>query len=156
MNEYKEIIVRDKRLMVMSDGSIFMDGKQLAPADNGLGYMRVRIAGKYHCVHVLVADAFIGPRPDGMEIDHKNGNKCNNGASNLEYVSKSENTKRFWASRKVNRSGNRGKAKLKAYQVRDIRELYKSGKSKNSIAKKYNVTHGCVRHILSGRTHGNT
>ena len=42
-------------------------------------------------VHSLVAEAFIGPRPDGMEICHRDGNSKNNRAENLRYGSRSEN-----------------------------------------------------------------
>ena len=42
-------------------------------------------------VHKLVATAFIGPRPAGKEINHRDGNKTNNALPNLEYVTPSEN-----------------------------------------------------------------
>ena len=42
-------------------------------------------------VHTLVAEAFIGPKPDGCEIDHINTNKHDNRASNLQYVTREEN-----------------------------------------------------------------
>lgn len=36
-------------------------------------------------IHVLVAEAFIGPRPDGHETRHLDGDPSNNTVSNLEY-----------------------------------------------------------------------
>ena len=42
-------------------------------------------------VHVLVAEAFHGPRPAGMVVRHLDGNPCNNHASNLCYGTASEN-----------------------------------------------------------------
>ena len=42
-------------------------------------------------VHTLVANAFIGPKPDGCEIDHLNTNIHDNRACNLKYVSRAEN-----------------------------------------------------------------
>ncbi len=42
-------------------------------------------------VHRLVAGAFIGPCPPGKEVNHKDGDKTNNRADNLEYLTKSEN-----------------------------------------------------------------
>jgi len=43
-------------------------------------------------VHKLVAEAFLGPRPEGMQINHKDGVKTNNHFSNLEYCTPSQNT----------------------------------------------------------------
>lgn len=42
-------------------------------------------------VHTLVAEAFIGPKLDGMEIDHLNTNIHDNRACNLRYVTQVEN-----------------------------------------------------------------
>lgn len=42
-------------------------------------------------IHVLVAAAFIGPRPAGMDVRHLDGDKSNNRADNLMYGTRSEN-----------------------------------------------------------------
>ena len=42
-------------------------------------------------VHVLVAEAFLGPRPEGYEIDHINTYRHDNRVSNLRYVTPEEN-----------------------------------------------------------------
>jgi hypothetical protein len=42
-------------------------------------------------VHVLVASAFLGPRPAGMEVRHLDGNEFNNNVRNLRYGTHSEN-----------------------------------------------------------------
>lgn len=46
-------------------------------------------------VHRTVAELFIGPRPQGATINHKDGDKNNNRCDNLEYVSQSDNCKHF-------------------------------------------------------------
>lgn len=48
-------------------------------------------------VHLLVADAFIGPRADGFEVDHRDGVKAHCELSNLEVVTHSVNMKRAYA-----------------------------------------------------------
>ena len=43
---------------------------------------------------MLMALTWIGPRPDGMVIDHLNGDILDWSADNLEYVTPAENNKR--------------------------------------------------------------
>lgn len=43
-------------------------------------------------VHRLVVEAFVSAVPEGLCVNHKDGNKLNNTLSNLEIVSYSENT----------------------------------------------------------------
>lgn len=69
-------------------------GLILKPFDDGRGYLRVSLNGKNIKVHVLVARMFV-PNPHGYPIiDHKRGNKHDNRASQLEWCTFSENTKR--------------------------------------------------------------
>lgn len=42
-------------------------------------------------VHVLVAAAFLGPRPPGLVVNHIDHDKTNNQVGNLEYVTQREN-----------------------------------------------------------------
>ena len=42
-------------------------------------------------IHTLVAKAFIGKCPKNQEVRHKDGNKLNNHAKNLEYGTRTQN-----------------------------------------------------------------
>lgn len=62
------------------------------------GYRQVNVyydnnGGKItKCIHQLVAAAFLGPKPEGVEISHKDNDKSNNRAGNLEeYITHEEN-----------------------------------------------------------------
>lgn len=47
---------------------------------------------RYALIHILVAEAFLGPRPSSKhEVNHKDGNKQNFCVDNLEWVIASEN-----------------------------------------------------------------
>lgn len=70
-------------------------GRILALVLTHKGYLRVGLRrasrSRMVFVHKLVALAFIGPRPTGLQINHKNGVKTDNCIHNLEYVSCQEN-----------------------------------------------------------------
>lgn len=72
-------------------------GHILRPHLTNKGYWRVRLSlgsrGKFArpMIHQLVAETFIGPRPDGYDINHKDGSRTNNSIENLEYVTRQDN-----------------------------------------------------------------
>jgi len=70
-------------------------GKILKPQSNLTGYKHIQLykdrSGHTNTVHRTVMAAFVGPRPNDMQINHKDGNKENNRLDNLEYVTASEN-----------------------------------------------------------------
>ncbi|MCE9567436.1 MAG: NUMOD4 motif-containing HNH endonuclease [Planctomycetes bacterium] len=65
-------------------------GVTLRPYVNGKGYWALNLwkDAKQHkyTVHALVAMTFIGPYPDGQEVNHKDSDRNNPRLSNLEYT----------------------------------------------------------------------
>lgn len=58
------------------------------------GYRHVNVVDDVRrtpSVHILVAEAFHGPRPEGQEVRHLNGIKLDCRASNLQWGTQSEN-----------------------------------------------------------------
>jgi hypothetical protein len=55
------------------------------------GHQGLRKNQKKIPVHMIVAEAFLGPRPPGMHINHIDGNGLNNWAENLEYCTPTRN-----------------------------------------------------------------
>lgn len=71
-------------------------GEPLAANIDPQGYRAVGLRRPSHPrvqrrVHRIVAAAFIGPCPPGMEVCHSDGDKLNNQPSNLRYGTRSEN-----------------------------------------------------------------
>jgi hypothetical protein len=77
------------------DGRIFGRRGQMSPVLTPKGYLRLNLRrdGRYwgRHVHVLVAEAFHGLRPEGLQVRHLDGVKTNNAARNLRYGTPAEN-----------------------------------------------------------------
>jgi hypothetical protein len=109
-------------------------------------------------VHVLMAKAFLGPCPEGYEVNHKDAIKKNNILSNIEYVTYSENQRHgwkhgCWKNRKTAYGEKSGMSKLNDYEVVEIRALYKNGKIfQYELAKMFGVTQACINSLILKKT----
>jgi len=99
--------------------------------------------GKSICVHVLVAEAFLGKRIGHLVVNHKNGNRTDNRVENLEWITQSENIRHGFSNlgRPKSDSGEKhARAKLKNADVLKIRELHATGKYTNvKLGEMFNV-----------------
>ena len=118
------------------------------------GYRSVIIDGQRKFAHVLVADAFLGPKPLGLEVNHKDANKLNNRTENLEYVTRRENI--LHAIRlglRPTPSGERcHKVVTKDAEAVAILRKVLSGKSCNAVAQECGLCTSTVRNWLVGLT----
>jgi hypothetical protein len=107
-------------------------------------------------VHRLVAAAFHGqPRPDQV-TNHKDGDKTNNHASNLEWVTQAENVRHAVETglQQSARGEAAGNSKLNRHQVRRIRTYLAAGEHMKAIAQRFGVSQRAIRSISTGRTWG--
>lgn len=121
-------------------------GKILALLENQQGYYKVLLSknGKTanKLVSALVAEAFIGPRPEGLLVLHTDGNAKNNRVANLRYGTQKDNMQDSI------RHGTRPKgrahkcAKLTEKQVRAIRA---SDETNVALAAQFGVDPSTVR-----------
>jgi hypothetical protein len=103
--------------------------------------------------HNLVAEAFIGERPIGHHVNHIDGNKHNNHASNLEYVTPARNIQHAYeiGLNKGNKGEQAGRAILTEEQVNEIR-LLRGKMTQAEIGKLYGVGRGAIANIMQGKT----
>lgn len=134
-------------------------GTVLRPGTDTRGYLHVTLYdgsgnGKSVRVHTLVARAFVGPRPSGHQVNHKNSDKADNWFRNLEYVTPSRNIEHAHEQRAIpgRRGAENGRAKLTADDVLAIHQAAKSGEPNKDIAKRFNVSKTTVDRIATGRT----
>ena len=133
--------------------------KMLSPAKDRGGYLYVYLTGKnqkakFMYIHRFVAIHFVGNLEEKNFVNHKDGNKINNVFSNLEWVSKSENTKHAYSNNLMGVGinlmlGEKNKSsKLTEKEVLEIRELHKQGMNCLTISKQYSVNNSTIDRIL--------
>lgn len=124
----------------------------------GYPVIRVSIDGipRTYRMHRLIAEAFLGPVPDGMEINHKNGTRDDNRIENLEIVDRAQNMIHSVYVLRKQPKGLRGSANSRSVLVESdipvIRTRYaKGGESMASIGKDYGVTATVICRIMKGK-----
>lgn len=136
-------------------------GREIAPQKHQGGYLAVQMwrHGKMHrqLLHRVVAAAFLGPCPEGKEVNHRDGVKANNQLSNLEYVSRSENMVHAYAKRLRHPSPVHGErhhnATLTDSQVVKLRSLYVPGRfGAQRLAALFGIATSTALRIATGRS----
>lgn len=128
-------------------------GRLLALSLKSNGYYRITLCKrgteKYFYVHELVAKAFIGERPKGMEINHIDGVRTNNHLDNLEYVTPKQNGEHATKTGLTPKGERHYSAKLTAEKVLAIRAAYANGGiTHKELGKQYQVTREAIREII--------
>ena len=121
----------------------------LSPALRSDGYLFVTLAidkTYFHkTIHAMVSAAFIGSRPQNCQVNHIDGNKQNNVAGNLEYVSRKGNMQH--ALYELGKS-----KKLTFEQAKDIWYAKQSGEKRKAVADRHSVSIHMVTAIWMGKS----
>ena len=150
--ESKKVIYDDAEYTVFEDGRVLNSkGRELKWSYNRDGYPYVSLRKRNMLVHRLVAIAFV-PNPRGYTIvDHKDSNRKNPHASNLDWVTTAENNRRA-ALKGMYRGENNASAKLRESDVITIKRLAKyGGLNARQIAERYPVSQRSIEYILKGQ-----
>lgn len=79
--------------------------RPMHPSRAGAGYLSVRLCDGPRrvrpYVHELVAQAFLKERPAGCEPNHRNLDKTDNRAANLEWLTHSQNLRHAYSARRA-------------------------------------------------------
>lgn len=130
--------------------------------DNGYLYICFYSNGKRDfantLIHIIVAKAFV-PNPDNKpQVNHHDGNKKNNCAWNLEWVTPSENINHAYELGLAKSGCEHCRAVLTPEQVREIRHDCVLGDLEHGIkyfARKFNVSDNVISNAYHRRTYKN-
>jgi hypothetical protein len=112
-----------------------------------IGLTRDRVQRQF-TVHSLVAAAFIGPRPEGHEIHHRDRDKSNAMVGNLEYLTQADHDALTFAARP--RGSRHYLAKLTEAQALEIWSL-RAIEEQRTTAKRFGLSQRNVMLIQTGR-----
>lgn len=133
-------------------------GRPLRASLCNSGYLAVKLwnghAYQTIMVHRIIASLFV-PNPEGKPtVNHKDGNKLNNAANNLEWMTTKENKAHAYRAGLFDNRGERnGGAKLTAESVREIRRLYAlGGHTQESLGLTFGVTQTVIGDIVRNRS----
>lgn len=142
------------RIITDSLGRVKHISSRILKQGDSMGYAFVNLVknGKVNSikVHVLVAQAFLGQRPDGYDVCHKNGNKKDNNVDNLEYGTRSKNNLDNY---RINGCVTKNQ-KLTVDEVKEIKKQLQQGVSQRKLALKYGVCKSTIAAIKSKELYG--
>lgn len=169
---WKLFLFGEKEYLVSETGEIISkaSGKLLKPRLNVDGYLYVTLGSsksknrkqsRTACpVHRIVAQLYVpNPNPDiYVEVNHKDFNRANPNAENLEWSTHAENiqysikNKRMYVQNNDCSGAKNFNAKLTEEQVKEIRALSQQGWTTYAIAKKYSRGWTTIKHIIDKDT----
>src|SRR3990167_7731410 len=121
------------------------NGRAKAQRLMNAGYLLCSLSVGNHAygrlVHRLIAAAFLGPCPAGHEVNHKNLDKLDNRAVNLEYLTRSANLLHRSAAG-IGRGTRNGMHQLDEVAVLAIRQRHAHGEGYKRLGKEFGVSWG--------------
>lgn len=131
---------------------------KLTPFPDKDGYQIVQFTSggkkKGHRVHILIAETFLGPRPDRCETRHLDGDVSNNKVGNLKWGTQKQNADDRERHNRTARGENGGTARLTNAHVKTIKRKLAHGALQKDLAAEYGVHKTTIQAIHAGRNWG--
>jgi len=148
-----------KRTKYVRGKAIGIRKPSLSSIKGGWQYPRIELSKegktKHFTIHELVAMTFIGQRPHKHEINHIDGNKCNNYYKNIEYVTSSQNRRHAVRIGLLRSGSSNPLSKLNKKEVAQIFKLRKTGLFLHQLAKNFGVSVTTICNVLKRRHYKN-
>lgn len=117
-----------------------------------VGYWSVRLSKRgvveARMAHVLVLEAFVGPRPKGHQGCHQDGDPSNSRLENLAWKTVSANSLDRRVHGTMPRGETSGLSTLTEKKVRRIRKLVEGGMAQQRVADRFKIRQSTVSKIV--------
>lgn len=135
--------------MVSSQGRVYSvrTGYLLNPSRGKYLQVGLQANGKHRRVgvHILVLEAFVGPRPPGHHAHHVNHIKFDNRLTNLCWVRPCDNIRAAFLA-------GRHWYTLTVAEVLEVRRRHAAGESQSSLAVRFGVSPTTIHNIVHRKT----
>ena len=147
-----------ERTVKRKNGADYLQKESIIEGSDYHGYKVTTIAKnkikKHKFIHVLIAEAFLGPKPEKMEVCHGDGNRKNNCIENLRYGTRSDNVRDAikhgtYKRPPIVRGSKRSDAKINEKIAKQIKE---SDESSYILAKKLNISRALISNVRRNKS----
>lgn len=125
--------------------------RKLTPDKLGYAHLSLKRQGLHvrRAVHILVCEAFHGPRPNGMEAAHKDGNPRNASAENVRWLTRSQNNlEKANHGTLLTRDTGHGYAKVTSADIREMLRLVSGGEKVKDVAGRFGIRRDYLSRLL--------
>lgn len=165
--EYRAVTLRGRTKLIAKDGSAFNPQRRRQKVTIHMNQDGYPCFGGGIPVHMYVAHGWVDGYFEGAEINHKDFDRMNYNADNLEWLTHVDNIRysrncnsEIWNASKQGEQN--GRAKFTVDKIKEIRRLYANGMSIASILRidhpemdtqeKYHNLHSTYYNICKGNT----
>lgn len=142
--KWRDIKGFEGRYQISNHGRVRTISRILKPWNANGHYQNIYLGAKnLRRIHRLVAENFLPNPEQKQQVNHKDGNKNNNHATNLEWTTRAENIRHAY------KNGFMKQAKLTTKMVKEIRA---SSSSKQELSQKYGVALHTIQRVRNNRT----
>lgn len=148
------VVPNREAILVGNDGSVWRrvnpftrpeQGYSLASIRQGQGRTSPTLTTY---IHKLVLETFVGPRPEGMECRHLDGNPANNQLDNLAWGTPVENAADRTRHGTQPHGSRNSASKLVEADILEIRRLASEGLAHAKIGKRFGLGQGAISAIV--------